>query len=158
METVVKRNPKFYLPEKFRNIIVNFICYSFILLFLYTATSKLLDYSNSKLQMSESPIITDFASMLVWLIPSIEIIIAVSLFFSKTRLIGLYASLVLMVMFTIYIYSILNFSYYIPCSCGGVISKLSWNQHLVFNLVWILFAISGILLKSNQTIDGDEAS
>jgi hypothetical protein len=26
----------------------------------------------------------------------------------------------------------------IPCSCGGLISSLSWTQHLFFNLFFLL--------------------
>ncbi|MEJ0031509.1 MAG: MauE/DoxX family redox-associated membrane protein [Bacteroidota bacterium] len=39
-----------------------------------------------------------------------------------------------MVMFTAYIVVITRFSEYTPCSCGGVLEKMSWDQHLVFNI------------------------
>jgi hypothetical protein len=38
----------------------------------------------------------------------------------------------------------------LPCSCGGIISSLSWRQHIIFNGVFILLAITGIIF-SKQT-------
>ena len=62
-------------------------------------------------------------------------------------------SFALMVMFTTYIIIILNFSDFIPCSCGGVLEDLSWSEHIVFNLFFIVLAILGILIleTKNQT-------
>jgi methylamine utilization protein MauE len=70
----------------------------------------------------------------------------------KTRLLGLYASFSLMTMFTAYIIAILRFSEFIPCSCGGVLSHMSWIQHLWFNVAFIFFALTGIILQSKQTV------
>jgi len=33
----------------------------------------------------------------------------------------------------------------IPCSCGGIIAKLSWGQHLVFNLIFLGLALIGFM-------------
>jgi hypothetical protein len=63
---------------------------------------------------------------------------------------ALYASLTLMTIFTAYIIAILQFSYTIPCSCGGVLSKLSWQTHLVFNIGFMVLAAAGILLYPMQ--------
>ncbi len=51
-----------------------------------------------------------------------------------------------MVMFCAYIYIILNYSASVPCSCGGIIEKLGWKEHLVFNLFFVLLAVAGWLL------------
>lgn len=53
-----------------------------------------------------------------------------------------------MTMFTAYIISILNFASYVPCSCGGVLEKLSWSEHLIFNAVFIVFGLAGIVLQA----------
>jgi phage shock protein PspC (stress-responsive transcriptional regulator) len=37
----------------------------------------------------------------------------------------------------------------LPCSCGGVLQQLSWKQHLIFNLFFLLLAVVGIVLESN---------
>nr|WP_225869555.1 MauE/DoxX family redox-associated membrane protein [Pedobacter psychroterrae] len=98
--------------------------------------------------MSKSPIITDFASILAWMIPSLEIVISIMLFAGWMRLLGLYASLALMSLFTAYIYAILKFSDTVPCSCGGILEKMGWKEHLIFNIVFVVLAIIGIVLKT----------
>ncbi|ETZ24167.1 hypothetical protein N824_16640 [Pedobacter sp. V48] len=92
--------------------------------------------------------LTDFAGILGWLVPAVEIVIALLLMFPKTTSLGLFAALGLMTLFTAYIIAILNFSENIPCSCGGVLEHMSWQQHLVFNLVFVFLSIAGILLHS----------
>src|SRR5690606_36348213 len=78
------------------------------------------------------------------------IVIAFLLVVGRTRLLGLYASFFLMTLFSGYIYAMLHFSYYAPCSCGGILKLFgldeSWNDHLVFNIVFTLLAAVGILL------------
>jgi hypothetical protein len=54
-------------------------------------------------------------------------------------------------MFTTYIFLILNFSDYIPCSCGGVLEKMGWTEHIVFNLIFIVIAAIGVFyLEMNR--------
>lgn len=134
----------------YKRIVVELVCYAYFLLFLYAASSKLLDYEKSQIPLLKSPITTDYASVLVWLVPVVEIVIALMLVIRRTVLLGMYAALALMSAFTAYIIVILNFSETIPCSCGGVLEKLSWTDHLVFNLVFISMAIVAILLKNEK--------
>jgi hypothetical protein len=132
---------------KIRNqLIIEIISAAFVILFVYAACSKLIDYEKSKLQISQSPVLTQFAGIVVWLIPVFEITIALMLSTLRFRLAGLYASFTLMVMFTAYIVVITRFSDYVPCSCGGVLEKLSWNEHLVFNIVFVVLGAISILL------------
>ena len=97
-------------------VIVKAISYSCCLLFLYSAANKLMEYDKFFLQMSKSPVVTDFASIFVWMIPTLEIVISIMLCFESFRLLGLYAVLALMSLFTAYIYTLLNFSDTVPCS------------------------------------------
>jgi uncharacterized membrane protein YphA (DoxX/SURF4 family) len=127
-----------------------------ILLFMYAAVSKLLDYETFKLQLSKSPFITQFAGVTAWALPVGEILVALALIFKPTRLLGLYASLFLMTMFTVYIYAMLRFSYDVPCSCGGVLSKMGWEEHLWFNTGFIGLSISGILIHVSSKAERPE--
>lgn len=127
----------------------------FIFLFTYAAISKLIDFETFRLQLKQLPFFSSFASQLAWGILIIEIILALMFFFFKLRLVALYVSLLLITLFTVYITSVLLFADSIPCSCGGVISSLSWNEHLVFNVGWLLLALVGISLstKTNNLIN-----
>lgn len=132
--------------NKRKQLIIEIISAVFVLLFVYAACTKLLDYEKSKLQISQSPVLTQFAGIVVWLVPAIEIVIALMLSIQRFRLIGLYLSYTMMVMFTAYIIVITRISDYVPCSCGGVLEKLSWNEHLVFNMVFVVLGAVSILM------------
>jgi hypothetical protein len=126
----------------------HFICiaiYLFIFLFIYAAASKLIDYQKFEVQLGQSPILTHFAHWVSWIIPAIEIITSVLLAFEAYRILGLYISFSLMTLFTAYIIAITRFSEYVPCSCGGVLQHMNWNQHLVFNLLFFFLSLTSIL-------------
>lgn len=129
-----------------KELIIEIISAAFVVLFVYAATTKLIDYEKFRLQIGQSPVLTGFAGIVVWLVPATEYVVAAMLMIPRYRLIGLYASFSLMVMFTAYIVMITRFSDYVPCSCGGVLEKLSWNEHLVFNLVFVALGAISILL------------
>ena len=119
-----------------------------ILLFSYAATSKLLDFQNFQVQLGQSPLLSAFAVPVSVIVPVVEFILVLLLLFSKSRLIGLYGSFALMTMFSAYIIIILNFSSFTPCSCGGILEKMSWNEHLVFNMVFVIISAGAIILDS----------
>jgi len=129
-----------------RNTIVEIIALLFVVLFLYTGISKLMDYSVFKEQIALSPLLAPISSWVAILLPATEIIISVVLFLPRSRLPGLYASLILMVLFTGYIIYILNYNEHLPCTCGGVLEILSWKQHLVLNGILIALAFIGVLM------------
>jgi Methylamine utilisation protein MauE. len=126
-----------------------------ILLFLYTGSNKFFAFDHFVGQMQNQVFPQTWVPFLIYGLPSIEIIIAVLLMFNKTKMIALWASLVLMSLFTIYTALVLfNFFGRVPCSCGGVIEQLSWGQHLIFNLVFVFIAITGIFFwkESNKSV------
>ena len=130
-------------PE-YKILITPLVSFLYIVLFTYAATSKLLNFEQFQAQMGQSPILTAFADYTVWIIPILEYGLALLLIIPKYRLSGLFASLGLMTAFTTYIFLILNFADYIPCSCGGVLENLSWKEHLFFNIGFLILAIIGI--------------
>ena len=129
-----------------RSTLVEIIALLFVILFLYTGISKLMDYSVFKEQIASSPVLKPIAPWAAWILPVSEFGVAVSLFIPRWRLKGLYAALGMMILFTGYIGAILLLDDHIPCSCGGVIELLSWQGHLIFNGVWIGLALTGIIL------------
>jgi putative oxidoreductase len=133
-----------------RSTIVTIISLVFILLFLYTASSKLFEYSFFKRQLAHQPITEHFVLLLSIFIPTIEIVTALALIIPKYQKIGLILSFYLMSTFTIYIgYMIYIWPHKeLPCSCGGVIRSLSWGQHLAFNISLLILAVIGNRLYS----------
>ena len=113
-----------------------------ILLWGYAAMSKILEFQKFTVQLSKSPMLNSFASFIAVAVPASELIIAVALINKKSRLLGLSASVFLLVLFTAYITAMLTFSRNIPCSCGGIIGMLGWKGHIVFNLVFIVIGVT----------------
>lgn len=138
------------LNDPLKKLFVEIVCLLYILLFVYAAVSKLLDFENFQVQIGQSPLLSAFAGWVAWGIPVLELIIVSLLVVPKSRLLGLIASFTLMVMFTVYIVIILNFSSFVPCSCGGILEKMGWMEHLVFNLAFVLLAVTAILIFTKQ--------
>ena len=134
-----------------RKIVIEILSSLLILLFVYASVSKWLDFKIFIGQMNNQPFPNWMTPALVWTLPTVEIVISVLLMFNRTQLIGFRASFVLMLLFTIYATLILMKVFgRVPCSCGGVIDKLNWEQHLVFNLFFVAVALTGIILKRKE--------
>lgn len=119
----------------------------FVILFVYTAISKFLEFGLFKAQIGMSPVLAPVSTLVGWVVPLAEIIDSVMLLIPALRLKGLYLALAMMLSFTIYIILIMKLSAHLPCSCGGVIELLSWRDHLILNCAYILLAIAGIFLQ-----------
>jgi putative oxidoreductase len=134
-----------------RSIILTIIICLLIGLFVYTAVSKLIDPSIFLRDLNNQPFPKVFNPVLVWLIPLTEFFLAFLLLFNTTRLIGLIGSFYLMLLFTLYTaFVLLGLFNRTPCSCGGVIRWLSWEQHLFFNLFFVIISIIGIKLFMHE--------
>lgn len=136
-----------------RTSIITVVCYLYVFLFVYAAVSKLLDYNDFSIKIGQSPLLSPFAGSVALGVPVLELIIAVGLLLPSWRITSLFASLCLMTSFTVYIFIILNFSSFVPCSCGGILEQLGWTEHLIFNLVFVLLAIVALVLSENQASD-----
>jgi hypothetical protein len=130
-----------------RTVIVEIISALFVILFIYTGISKIMEYSIFKEQLAESPVLGPVAPVIAIGLPILEFLLVAMLVVPKWRLKGFYASTALMVAFTIYITALMLFADHLPCSCGGVLAQLSWGEHIVFNSVYIVLGILGILLE-----------
>jgi hypothetical protein len=118
-----------------------------IFLFVYASVSKLFDFYTFNFQLGKSPLIPQSLTDLTALaIPASELLIVVFLITDKYRLLGLYSSFFLMTLFTVYLFYILKYSYYIPCSCGGILGQLNWETHIYFNFFFIIISAVSVLL------------
>ena len=136
--------------SKWNRAIAEGISLLFIVLFVYASITKLLDYEKFAVQMGQSPMLTKWAEQLAWLVPTVELCTVGLLLFSNSKLVGLYVSVSLMVMFTAYIILASKFTDYVPCSCGGVLQNMTWDQHLVFNLFFVASGIVAVIRYPQQ--------
>lgn len=133
-----------------KQLIIEIISFLYVLLFVYAALMKLMDVEKFTVQLGQSPLLMAFATWIAWVVPSIELIIAAMLIFSRTRLFGFYAAFTLMVMFTVYIVIILTYADHVPCSCGGILEDMGWTEHLIFNIAFVLLGATGVLLLTSK--------
>jgi hypothetical protein len=138
-----------------RSYWVEIISSLFILLFVYTAVNKIIDFRNFYDTLRTAPLLREKGKIVAWFIPGAEIIISALLFFPRTRKSGLWGSLALMLVFTGYLAYMLFFSHVRPCSCGGVIEKMTWNQHFLFNIFFTLLAGLALWLTKGKSLQLD---
>lgn len=122
-----------------------------IFLFIYASINKLFDFYTFSFQLGKSPLIPqNLANLTAVAIPFGELLIVILLVIEKFRLAGLYLSFFIMLLFTIYLFYITQYSYYIPCSCGGILGKLDWESHIYFNLFFVAISAVSVLLYNEQ--------
>ncbi|SIT96077.1 hypothetical protein SAMN05660493_00749 [Epilithonimonas bovis DSM 19482] len=126
------------------------IPYAFVLLFIYAAVSKLMDFENFRVQLAQSPMLSAYAGVVSYGVIALELLISLLLLVPKTRKAALYASFGLMAAFTVYIYLILNYSDFVPCSCGGILEKLGWKEHLFFNIIMVGLACTALFYAETK--------
>lgn len=117
-----------------------------------------MDYSQFKFQLGRSPYVTNIAGFVAWALPLGELTIAGLLLFRKTTTLGIYASFFLMLLFTGYIYAMQHYSYFVPCSCGGILNNMDWDTHFYFNIIFTLLGLAGIFLQKFASIIHDNPS
>jgi hypothetical protein len=109
---------------------------------------KLFTYDTFKFDLWRVSFLRSLNPIMAIAVPLIELLVAVSLMFSKTRRVGLYGSFILMIIFTAYVGLLLSTVKHLPCTCGGVLRDMSWGQHLWFNIFFTILAFIGIRLHS----------
>jgi len=119
----------------------------FVILFCYAAISKVLDFDNFQVQISASPLLNGSSQFLPSTIIIVELLIAGLLCYKKTKTIGLIGSFVLMLIFTGYVALLFSTSKNLPCSCGGILEKMSWSQHLYFNIGCVVLSVIALGLN-----------
>lgn len=132
---------------KYSRRFVELVCFIQVLVFAYTGFSKLADHHNFQAQLAlvfPWPLI---AAGISYAVPVAEIIIALLIIAHRTRAMGMYLFLFLLILFSTYIFFLLQSGISLPCTCGGVINSLTWQQHFVFNCVLVVLSIAGIYVE-----------
>jgi putative oxidoreductase len=124
--------------------------YLLIVLWSYTGISKVVANLPVRYRTEYVSLVVNGADAIEWLLPATELIVVLLLFLERTRKFGLYASLLLLVVFTLYLLYMLLFVADTPCSCGGIFRKMSWQQHLPFNLFFTGLTMLGLIALHKQ--------
>lgn len=146
METAFNKKSIFSLSAKRREILFDVVTFIFIMLFVYTASSKLMAIEGFIKVLGKSPLLGHFNLVLAYAIPAIELVLSLMLLINQSKRLGLILSLLLMVIFTVYLIYMVSSASTLPCMCGGVINTMTWKQHIFFNIAFIAMAITALKL------------
>jgi len=135
---------------KLQTVYIEVLSAFFIFLFGYTAINKILDHNNFIALLSQSTLTARSATLIAWMLPVAELLTVVFLILPATRKLGFKMTFASMAVFTIYVTYMLLFVHDLPCSCGGVISSMTWQQHLLFNSVLTILSAIGLWLIKND--------
>ena len=137
---------------KQRNDLTLYLSLPLIMLFVYTAVSKLQDLEGFRQAMLNQPLPEGLTVPLVWAVPLGELLAAGLLLYRPLQLWGFALASLLMGLFTGYTGLILlgQFSF-VPCSCGGMLESLSWEQHLPVNSFFWILSLAGLFLTIKYT-------
>lgn len=131
------------------------ILYSYAFLYMYTGYDKLQSMGSFTKGIKSIPYLGQYAVYIGWSVPILEMLLAVLLIFPfiKLQRMALWASVVLMGVFTVYLFLMMQFVPGRLCYCGGVIESMSWITHLIFNLVWLgagIYALRKLIINKKQ--------
>lgn len=137
-----------------KRFFVDSACLLVSITFIYAGFIKLLDNKLFILQLDKSPLLPDALLYPISIFfPVLEIVCGIAIFFNRTKKAALYTSLLLFFIFTIYLIVLNTFFVDVPCSCGGILGKMSYTVHIIFNIAFILLLLLAIRFYEKDNKD-----
>jgi uncharacterized membrane protein YphA (DoxX/SURF4 family) len=127
--------------------LVKLIAIALAVLFAITAVGKLQHYARFRSQLQRFPVDLSVLYVQAWVIPVTELIIAIMLLLPVSRLKGLFASLFLLGVYTLYLTCMLKSRFHCTCSCGEPIQSLTLKTHSVVTLGCVFLRGVGVVLS-----------
>lgn len=125
--------------------------YLLTVLWIYAAGSKLWFYAEFKIQLARQPLPEWSITILSWALPLAEFITVALLSFQMTLSKGLLLSALLLFAFTVYVgLGLFHVYNSVPCVCGGILGKMGWGDHFIFNICFTIIAFTGWILTKSK--------
>ena len=135
-----------HLAKKERAL--EYIVYLFTLLFTYAGIRKLIDLDMFVKEVwgfaiygSKAMIRAEFT-----LLSCAELLVAIMLILPRTRLVGIYATFILIVTINICFFILQQYAKVIPMYYGGIIPEAPFIVHFIFNLCLLFLALVATLM------------
>jgi len=132
---------------RYRKLIEDMIAIGLIFLWSYAAAIKLLNHERFIQEITWFPLLGRAPSFIAIAFPVVIILIAIMLAVEKTRLKGLIASALLLIIMTVYLTGVINFAEKVPCSCSSIWKNIEWKENILINLGLIILNLIAILLR-----------
>jgi hypothetical protein len=134
-----------------KKYIITVIVILISMLFTYAAIFKAMDYPLFLSDMSKSPLLVKYdMNLLAPVVIGTELLIVVLLNFPATRKAGFFLSFFVMWIFSLYLSTLYFFFTNIPCSCGGILGKMPYPVHIVFNICFTVLSGAGVLVSNKS--------
>lgn len=138
-----------YIKQQPKKFAVETIGFILMTLWIVIGSKKIFAYGEFRQAMLEQLFSDDLGMFLSYTLPVIEVCTGLLFIFDKTRIYGLWLSIVLMALFSGYvILALLNTWGAIPCGCV-LEFKISWHAHLWINGFITSLCIAGLILEKN---------
>src|SRR5690606_38854251 len=125
-----------------------------MIFWLYVALDKLWNLQGFHLSLLKQPFPHWGADVLFWLLPTIELGIAL-LMLRRSQTLPYLLSTLLMLAFTVYIgLGIAGLFAKRPCSCASIFRGMSWERHLIVNIGLLGISIYGYYLSRRGNNNG----
>ena len=138
-----------YIWSRLIEFIQQFLPFSLIFFFTYSALGKLLDLESFQTVIKNLPLIgqSSTVSIIGYLTPFAELIVALLIAIPRSRYIGLLAAVPVLLLFTSFIVYILFLNPDSSCSCIKPISILTRGQQLYVNGGFILLLLITLKIR-----------
>lgn len=136
-----------------RELILDIAILLYVLLYSYAAASKLFNMNLFVGQLKRQAFPLALVPFLSIGIPVVELLVVLLMVIPKYRLLGLKLATGLMIVFTGYILmALVGVFKDMPCSCGGVISSLSWKNHMILNVGFLLLGVLALIGPARRRV------
>ncbi|MCZ2336998.1 MAG: hypothetical protein LC127_02145 [Chitinophagales bacterium] len=126
----------------------------FAILFSYAAMSKSLDFKNFAEKLAQSLGLQGSGETVAYLIIALTTMTVLMLCYRTFRFWGLLLAFGMLTVVTAYNGFILMDSKNLPCTCIGLVEKMTWKDNLVLNAGLMITSLIGILmLRIQKSID-----
>lgn len=133
---------------RYAGYIKQVLSYAVAALLVFTAVKKIMDYDAHLAHIADVGFLpAALAKHAAYLVIIAELAIATLLVvpFRRLQRWGWSLLVPLLLVYSYYVYHVLNIAAFVPCSCKGVYETLTWSEHYWLNLGLIVLAI-GVLL------------
>lgn len=117
----------------------------FAILFSYAAMSKATGFKNFRDQLEQSPGLQGYGEPLAYGVIALQTVSVILLCYRPIRFWGLWITFGTLAVFAGYIGGILLYSKNPPCTCIGLLEKMTWKDNLVLNIGLMITALTGIM-------------
>lgn len=143
------------MTRKVKHIIAYIISIFLIIFWLFVGLEKAWSWQNFRISLQQQPLPQWSMSILFWLVPLIEIATGILLAFQNRKLqrLGYWGSILLLAAFTVFIgLGVAGVYEKRPCTCSSIFNTMSWEKHLVVNVILLGISIIGLRLSRMEVI------